>query len=325
MKPLLQLASIALLGTASLAQQTSRQYTTYVYDLNGRRVEVGRTTASSTPQATFRAVLRGSINGREVPFESVEERVLSEDAAGRVVERIVTSYDQTGRPGPPEKLRIVERKTPDGGTRVETSVYRGDINGGFRLSERSTTESSKSGDVLRSQTVVERPGLSGAWELAEKRLVVSTDKPDGSQRDAIIYRKDESGRLYQAAREISERVTQDDRQTETTTEYNTAVTGRLEFAGRTVTNVQKQPDGSETKLVEIYGAASLGRTAEGYAGGPQLREQQLIERKMGPGGSVVETFSMRRTDLADSDRLGAFRKISEVVCTGDCNTEKSGK
>jgi len=69
----------------------------------------------------------------------------------------------------------------------------------------------------------------------------------------------------------------------------------------------------------------MGRPVGGYSAGPQLRQQHLIERRKGPGGEVVETFSIRRGTLADSGRLGEFEKISEVVCTGNCENDNDSR
>src|SRR5260370_32183389 len=86
-----------------------------------------------------------SINGRMVPWERVEERVLRDDASGRVVERWVRHYDQTGNPTPPEKSLIEETKRSDGGSTVRTTTWRGDVNGGGAGAGRVVQDGAKTG------------------------------------------------------------------------------------------------------------------------------------------------------------------------------------
>lgn len=300
------------------AQQKSRQSSTYTYDLNGRRVAVGTVGRTESTGRTMQTERSQSVNGRSVPLESVEERVLSEGPNGRVVERIVRSYDQNGNPGPAEKIRIEERTKAGGGRTVKTTLYRADLNGRFTLAERSTKESTRRGDVLNSSTIIERPGLSGSMQVVEKQIAVETERKNGSSSVVTTYRKGPGGRFSEAARETTEVVKQNNQETVTTARYNATNTGRLEFAGQTVSNLQRHADGSETKVVDVYGSASIGRPITGSSAGLHLREQQLIERRKAPGGSVIETFSVRRVSLADSNRLGDYQLISEVVCTGNC-------
>ena len=316
---------VAVLCLAGIlaAQQKSSQHTTYTYDLNGRRVAAGTVGGTQSTGRTMQTERSQSINGRSAPLESVEERVLSEGPSGRVVERIVRRSDQNGNPGPAEKIRIEERTKAGGGATVKTTLYRADLNGRFALAERSTAESAKRGDVLNSSTVIERPNLSGSMQVVEKQVAVETERKNGSSRDLTIYRKDQGGRFREAARETAEVVKQNNQETVTTTSYNATNAGRLEFAGQTVSNLQRHADGSETKVVDVYGGASMGRPIAGSSPRPQLREQQLIERHKGPGGSVIETFSVRRASLADSSRLGDYQLISEVVCTGNCEQSQS--
>ena len=61
-----------------------------------------------------RSQITRDINGRTVPVESTEERVLSDSGSSRVIERIIKRYDANGNPGPPERVRIEETKEPDG-------------------------------------------------------------------------------------------------------------------------------------------------------------------------------------------------------------------
>ncbi len=307
-----------MLVLAALAVAQERRTTTYTYDLHGRPSASAQAAESVSAAGKSRVETMRTINGRNAPAESVEERVISEGPEGRIVERIVRPYDADGRPGPPEKTRIEERKNADGSATVETTLHRGDLNGGFRLWERSTTETRKSGGVENSETVVQRPGLNASLEISEKQVSTRREDPNSADGNLAIYRRGADGRFYEAVREISQRRQQNGQTTETTTSYNATNTGKLEFAGQTVSTTVKNPDGSETSAIDVYGVAIPGRPVDSYSPGPKLREQQLIERRKTSSDSTVETFSIRRPSLTDPAQLGAYQRISEKVCTGAC-------
>lgn len=299
-----------------LAQDTTSQRVTYTYDLNGRREPVARQSASGSSTGSSSAQAVQSVNGREAPLEKVEERVISSGPDGKVVERIVRKFDATGLAAGSEKLLIEERKTSDGGTTTLTTTYDSNINGGYAMRERTTTQAAKTGDVLRAETFTERPSVNGGLEAWERKVAVTTGTDKDSQRDVTVYRKSATGGFVEAVREITETKVQDGQTTTTVAEYNAASTGKMELAGQKVSRLQKNPDGSELEVVDVYGATSPGRASPGAAS-PKLREQQVIERKPGTGNTLTETFSVRRTEV-DSDRLGSLQKISETVCTGNC-------
>jgi hypothetical protein len=298
-------------------------YSTYTYDVNGDRVESSRRIVSKTDDVSSDTTSIESINQRRVPIERVRERVLEESASVRMVEVTARPYDQNGDPGPPRKTVIEERKNPDGTTTVKRTVYHGDLNGSFHVWERSTAQSRESDGVRNSQTVVERPGFGGTLETVEKRVVTQKEQQDRMESDTVTYRRGENGGFYPAVRETTAVVKHDNQVTETATRYNTAITGEMALAGMTVTTTDQHPDGSESKVVRVYGDVAPGRTIEGTPRIPKLREEQLIERKKGQGGSVVETFGIRRPTLANPHILGPYRKISETICTGDCELTAS--
>ncbi len=273
---------------------------------------------TSAPGSSTRLERTQSLNGRMAPLESFEEKVVSEGPGGRVIERLVRRFDPTGRPGGSEKVRIEESKNPDGSTNRRTTTWQGDLNGRFQLTERSTTVATKSGDAQRSETAVERATLNGSIELTERRVAVESETKDRYTAEVTAYRKSQSGSFAEAARETTERRTAEGRTTETQTQYNATNTGRLEFVGQRVSRLDRRPDGSETEIVDVYGAAAPGRTVAGSPVSPALREQQVIERIPGEAGSMTETFGVRRPALADSGQLGPLQKISETRCTGNC-------
>lgn len=309
---------LALVVCLAASAQQSKQSTTYTYDVNGRRIASAEASSASANGGSTRTERIQSINGKTVPLETVEETVLSDGPSGRVVERLVRRFDATGRPGAPEKVRVEERKNADGSSTVETTTWQGDLNARFQLHEKTRTHTAKTGDVQRSETAVERPTVGGSLELIERRLAVETGKPEYLDTEATTWRKSQNGGFYEAARELIQKRVDGAQTAETATRYNAANSGKLEFAGRTVSRLEKRADGSETQVVDVYGAVLQGRTIEGYGGGARLREQQVIERAPGAEGSVIETFSVRRPSLDGSAQLGALQKISETRCTGDC-------
>src|SRR5438132_1757180 len=90
-------------GAVLLAQQSTLQTSTWTLDASGRRVEGPSYTAIESLQGSQRQETAQSINGRMVPIQSAEDRVLRQDPQRKEVERIIRKYDATGNPGPPMK------------------------------------------------------------------------------------------------------------------------------------------------------------------------------------------------------------------------------
>ncbi len=128
-----------------------------------------------------------------------------------------------------------------------------------------------------------------------------------------VYRRTSGGEFGVAQREIEQVKAANGQTTTATAVYSTNSTGNMELATQKVSTVKKAADGSEVEVVDLYGNAQPGRAA---AGGPALREQQVIERKSA-NGQQVEILSVRRPQL-DSGKLGPLTKVSETVCSGDC-------
>src|SRR3954464_6815004 len=91
---------------------------TRTYDLNGRPVSG----VSSVQSNGSRSQITRDVNGRTVPVETAEERVVSDSGSSRIIERTIKRYDANGNPGPPERVRIEETKEPDGTVRTSTAV-----------------------------------------------------------------------------------------------------------------------------------------------------------------------------------------------------------
>lgn len=309
MRPILALALLS----CAYGQQKNVTYTT---DLNGRRVVAGESVTSGSDGATEKTVRLQSINGHRVPFESVEERVLRDDATGKSVERIVRRYDQTGNPLPPEKTVVEEEKS--GNTSViRTTTFRGDLNGRLLPAERTVTESRTSGSTTNAEVIVERPNLNGGFALAEKRTIVTEDRGDRGQiANTYVYRPGGGGALVEALRETREEIKQGDRMKVNTATYEPDVQGRLNLRSQAVETVAKNADGTESVERTLYRVEAPG-VAGSSSSSPRLVEQQLIDRRAA-GGEVVETLSVRRPSLSDPNRLSAPEKVSETVCQGKC-------
>ncbi len=161
-----------LLAGALCAQQASVTSTTAV-DINGHRVSDGpQVVRTKSPTGSITTETLQSVNGRMVPLERVEERIVRDDASGRVVERLIRRYDPQGNPTQPVKETIDEQKRPDGSSTTQTTTYRGDVNGSMQLIEKTVTETRKSGSSETQQREDEpaRRGLSGRDQYPTQKL-----------------------------------------------------------------------------------------------------------------------------------------------------------
>ena len=83
---------------ALMAQQASSQAGGWMIDANGQRVEGPRYTVVESPTGSQRVEAARSINGRMVTIQATEDRVIRNDAQGKVVERTIRMYDANGWP-----------------------------------------------------------------------------------------------------------------------------------------------------------------------------------------------------------------------------------
>ncbi len=295
-----------LLAFPAFAQQTNVSYST---DLNGRPREEGVSTVSVNGNVTTKTDLTRTVDGRLVPWESVEERVVSDDANGRVVERIIRRYSQDGRPSPPEKQQVQERKNADGTVSATTTTFEGDLNGSFRLAARVVSEASKSGDTTNTVTTVERQTVNGSFEVVEKRQRTADD---ATQQETVL-RPDPQGRLRESARSTTESKEANGERLENTANYEIGYDGKLVLHSQSVARIRKNADGSETKEVDLY--RRLPGRADPTAT-PALEERQVIEQSRS-GNQLTETIYVQRPSINDPKRLGALTKLQERTCTGE--------
>jgi hypothetical protein len=291
--------------------------------VNGNRVG-GRTLTTATgPGAESKTERVISLNGRSVPLESIEEKVIEEGPRGRVVERTIQRFDQNGRPTPPEKVRIEERPGSGGRLTTTKTVYEADLNGNFRVRERERTQATISDTKTNSTIVVERPTVNGSMNTVERRVISETTSETNSSRDETIYRPDQSASFVPASREVTQTNWDAQGRRITTARYNTVNdSAQMILAGQTVTDVETRADGSQTTVIREYGTAVPGRSIAAGNRTPQLREQQIIERAVQRDGSVVETTGVQRVSVSDPSKLEAYQPVSETVCRGNC-IEKS--
>jgi hypothetical protein len=285
----------------------------YTYDINGARV-AGPQTVASDHTRTERT---RSINGRTVPLERSEERVLRSDSTGKTIERIVRRYDPDGRQVQVERILVEEQTRGDGTSQVRTSTYQTDANGNPHLVERSIAENRKTPSGSASEVIIEKPSVNGSFETAERKLISEQATANGSVQNTTIFRRDENGRLFEAAKETVERTTAGAESTESATRYDAlSPSSRMEFSGMTRKTTLKQAGGSESIVVDVYGPYTPG-SADYGSGRPHIKEQQVIQRQVS-GNRVVETLAVRRPSLADPNVLSSEHKVSETVCTGKC-------
>ena len=312
------IVSIFVSTLALWAQDSSVSRSTSV-DVNGRRVSNGpdvvQTKSSRGAEVTERVQ---SVNGRTVPIERVEERVLRDDASGRVVERVIRSYSPTGDPLPPIKETVDEQKRPDGGSTIQTTTYRGDINGGMQLLRKSTTDVRIQGSVQSVDTLVQQPTVNGSLETVEKQNTVKMkESGDNYREDSTTYRRDANGNLVVAVQQATLHTQQGSEATDQTAESEIGPDGRLQLHTQTVAKTVTRSDGSKETELNVFGANVAGTVDPSSK--LRLQEQQIIEKRPGPGNSVVETLSVRRPSVADPNALGPAHQISETVCRGKCD------
>jgi len=303
------------------AQQSSQHGGGWTTDANGNRVEGPRYTAVESPSGSQRVETLRSINGRMVPVQAAEDRVLRQDSQGKVVERMIRKYDANGNPGPPVRVRIEETKNPDGTTTIQSTAYESDLNGNMQLTERSTTQIRKAA-TTETTTTVERANLNGALAPIERSRTVERPTSSGANVESTTYRRDLNGNFTPAAQEVKQISKRGNEETTDAAHYEVGPDGKLVLTSRAVDRVRTNADGSQVADTEIYSRFSAGRTGDVNADQPRLQEQIRRERTPGPGGVVVETTSVRARLPNDPSRFGAFERVSQTTHT---STDAAGR
>jgi hypothetical protein len=295
------------------AQSTS---VTYTPDLNGNAVPGGGVVSTGGGVTTD---LRRSINGREVPLEQVQEKVLSQSGNTTVTERIVRHFGTDGQVVQTERIVTEMTKTGEGESVAHSTTYRSDISGNLNEAERRTVDTHKNGAIVVTDTAVEKKDLNGSFSVAEKRTATTEPTSDGKKASEDVYLRDANGNLYEAQRSATVESKSGNQTVSNTAVYEPTVdNGGLALTRQQVLKTTANPDGSSKQEVEIFGRASDGRAHE--AGSPPtLTEKRTIERQKGPGDAIVETQTLQLPNVNDPGRLDAARKVSETICRGECD------
>ncbi len=302
----------ALFAVASLAaaQSTTNTYTT---DLNGNRVVASSVVSTDGDHAE----VSRSINGRKVPLEQTDERVISKDANRTVREKIVKKFDANGNLASTERVVTEEEQRPNGSS-VKSTTYRSDINGGMREAERKMVDTETQGAVTKVQTVLEKPTINGSLQAVEKRNAVTESTPSKSHEDEMVYRLDANGQYSAAVRNVTDTTHAGNQTVVKTAEYEPlADASKMELARQEVATTTTQPDGSQVSELDYYRASVPGLVRDPNAA-PQLIEQQTVRRVPGADGTR-ETIDVRRPNANEPNKLGPPQRISETVCTGKCD------
>ena len=287
-------------------------------DFNGNRVE-GQSFSSTDGERTERYQ---SMNGRQVPLEQTVDRVVREDANGKVTERISRKFNPNGQLASTERVLIEENKLPGGGSSVRETTYRSDVNGGSQETQRQTIDTRVDGSTSTVSTVIDRPTLNGSFEAVEKRSAVTQGGAAQQQTTESVYRRDGAGGFQEALRYVKTSSTANDTTKETTANYEPGLNGQLQLASQSDSTTTKRADGTEVIQTNLYAHTVVGRLQESTAA-MRVQEQQIVERRTNPDGSVVEMLSVRRPTASDPNRLGELQKLSETICKGKCQPEKA--
>ncbi len=303
-----------LLFVASGLAVAQSAATTYIVDINGRPV-TGSVAVAVDGVVTD---IRQSINGRELPLEQVEQKVLSKDGNTTVTERLVHHYGTDGRLVSTDRIVTEETKNGADASTVRATTFRTDLNGNLAEAERKTVETHKQGAATVTETAVETRPMGGGFHVTEKRTAISEATNDGKRENETVYLPDINGALFEAQRLATTETKTGNQSISNTATYEPGVNGQMSLTRQSVVTTTANPDGSSSQETDIYGRPSDARTrAEGTA--PSLTVKTVTERQKRPDGAVVETQHVQVPSINDPGRLDAPRIVYETVCRGECD------
>ena len=295
------------------------------YDLAGRAT-LGAITISGHGSDTTRSTTRRLRNssGRDVPYLTESEQVLSRTSAGRVTERRTHRYDTAGNAVSQQLVRNEERLLPDGSVQRIVTVYESDLNGRMQPTERTTNVERKAGNTTRTVTTAERPALDQRFQPYRREESVRSEQGDGSAQIKTTRHVDNgAGRLIESEREESKLTRSGNVATTETTISKRSVVDQDRFApaSRTVGKLVENSDGSTTETVEMYASSSGGGAGNLNAGGSfALQQTTRRETRLGAGGETIENTTTRSRSIADPSRMGArevVRSVSRPTADGE--------
>ena len=291
--------------------------TLYRTDLNGHRVAEEAFDTSLVPDGHATRELSRSVNGRVVPLEKTEQTV-TKSGNKTTTETIIKRYNPTGELIMTQKV-VTEKETQPNGSSTESSkAYASDFSGTLKEVERRKVETTVQGAVTTKQTEVDQPGLDGSFQIAEKRSSEIQKSGDRTDTKETVYRRSQNGEMSPALQEVISETKSGETTTRQVANYEPGLTfGTMRLASQTVSTTTKDKNGNETSEVNIYSSAADGRVQEN--GAPQqIKEQQLITRRVGSDGTVTDSVSVRRPSISDPTKLGDSKQISQTTCSGKC-------
>jgi len=308
-------------ATAGFGQSST---STVITDLNGHpevsssSVQTSTTTSAGTDVTQTKTTR--SLNGSAVPLEQIEERVLRQDANGKVSERIVRRYNPNGQLASTERVVSEEQHGSDGSSTVNATTYRTDLDGHEQQTEKRVSQTRVEGGTTTTDTSISQPTINGTFDTTEKRSAVTTGDKDKQTTTESVYRPSVSGGLQEAVRRVTVATSSADQSVAQTAQYEPGLNGGMQLKSQTVTTTTNQPGGVQTTQVNVYGADAPGEVRQEGAS-QKLQEQQTVTREKAADGSVVETLSVRRPTVSDPSRLGSPEQVSQTVCTGKCDSK----
>ena len=311
------LTYLAAFSCVAAAQSSS---TIFTRDLNGNVVSGPTTDTTATPTDRSTTELSQSLNGRTVPLERTENRVISDSPSKKITESIVRKYNPEGQVISTERT-VTEEEPRANGSTARATVYRTDVNGNTVEAERRTIEKQTQGSTTTTGTTVQRPDINGSFQTTEKRDLVTSVQGDLTRNSETVYRPSVNGNLDEAVRDTSETRKTGNQTVVSTAYYEPDANGRMQLSSQTAATTTTSPDGSEVTTLNIYGRNLAGVAREANPS-QALQEQQTISRSKRADGSVVQTTSVRRPTINDPNSLGAPSTISETVCKGKCDPPK---
>lgn len=304
----------------------ARDVQAYRYSATGEKIAAPVTASErnsdSGSESTQTIVGTG---GRQVPYVSTKENVVTKTPNHSVVERRVQRYDTQGAATRQALVREEERKLPNGTVEKITTVFEEDVNGSLRPAERTVARETVTGNKTRSVVTTERPSATGGFQAVEQRESVETRQGEkAAVVETVVSRPNVEGRLTESKRERS--VVQKSGSTATTEtevwERSTA-SGEVSLSQRTVGKVVERPDGSASETIQVYGQGGAGGAASDANAGSGPRLQQTVQREVSvrPNGEKVETTTTQSRGIADPSKLSE-RQVTQKVSrpTGDGET-----
>jgi hypothetical protein len=299
-----------------------RQQERVVYQSGGQSrpdsVSVQRSVNAGTKSLAQRVK---SINGREVPYLTENERVVSESAGLKVTERTRQRYDATGSPASQDSERVEERKLPDGTVETTTTVYTADINGRMNPAERRIVRMKKTGNQTRTVTTTQTTGSSGGFQTIVEEE--SVEQREGEHAGTVETTKKTlqagSGLQVTSREQTVMRVDKGVAITETQTFERSPATAELELSKRTVGKLTERPDGSSSETVETYGF-NAGSGVNLNATQMELQSVQTSQTSVSRDGTVNEKISYKERSAANPREFTAetlTQKVSKPTADGE--------